>query len=345
LAQDNGAIMARGFIIGGFRLPTRGHQHLIDFATRYCQGDLDIMLCTRDEDALPGALRQDWLTQYVGGRARVHRFHNSLPEDPATTPDFWTLWRDAILQILQGRAPDLLFASEPYGKRLAADLGARFMPVDPERAAISISATDVAKDISRHWDMLLPEARPHFLKRIAIIGAESCGKTTLARHLASIYSTVHVPEWARTFLEHGDPTKYPDLADIEIIAAGHAAAENSLALQANRLLILDTDHLCTAVWSRVALGEVPASVEAAIADRRYDLRLLLDDDVPLVPDILRYGGDQRQLRTQHFVAELERHQLPYRLISGGWQVRTAAAIAAVEEVMAVPPQFRALSSS
>jgi NadR type nicotinamide-nucleotide adenylyltransferase len=337
--------MARGFIIGGFRLPTLGHQHLIDFAAAYCRGDLDIMLCTRDEDVLPGAYRHRWLTQHVGTQARVHRFHNSLPEDPATTADFWQQWHAAILQVLGGRAPDLLFASETYGKRLAADLGARFMPVDPERNAVPISATRVGGDISAHWDKLLPEVRPHFLRRVAIIGAESCGKTTLARHLAATYRTVHVPEWARTFLEHGDPTKYPDLADIEIIAAGHAAAEDALARQADRLLVLDTDHICTAVWSRVALGDVPVSVEAEIARRPYDLRLLLDDDVPLVPDILRYGGDQRQLRTAHFIAELERHRLPYQFIGGDWQARTTAAITAVAALMSAPPQFKTLTQA
>lgn len=335
--------MARGFIIGGFRLPTMGHKHLIDFASACCDGDLDIMLCTRDEDPLPGEMRLAWLQAHVGLGARVHRFHNSLPEDPALTPDFWTLWHAAILTVLNNRKPDLLFASEPYGKRLAADLGARFMPVDPGRDALPISATRVNGDITRHWDMLLPEVRPHFLKRIAIIGAESCGKTTLARRLAAAYQTVHVPEWARTYLEHTDPNKYPDLADIDTIATGHAAAEEALARQANRVLILDTDHICTAVWSRVALGSVSARVEAEIAAHAYDLRLLLDDDVPLVADILRYGGNQRQLRTRHFIDELKRHNLPYQLISGDWAARNAAAHAAVEQVMQMPAKFRTLA--
>lgn len=337
--------MARGFIIGGFRLPTLGHKHLIDFAAAYCQGDLDIMLCTRDEDAFPGDLRQVWLSRHVGTRARVHRFHNRLPEDPTATPDFWTQWRDAILQTLGGVAPDFLFASEPYGKRLASDLGARFMPVDPARDAVPISATRLSETPSLHWDMLLPEVKPHFLKRVAIIGAESCGKTTLARHLAATYRTVHVPEWARTYLEHSDPNKYPDHEDIDIIAAGHAAAEDALAQQANRVLILDTDHICTAVWSRVALGSVSDAVAAEITARQYDLRLLLDDDVPLVPDVLRYGGAERQLRTAHFIVELDRYGLPYVLIRGDWQTRIAAAIDAVERIMGSRPQFRTLKAT
>jgi len=332
--------MPRGFIIGGFRLPTRGHQHLIDFASAFCGGDLDVMLCTRDDDAIPGELRLQWLDEHFGRRARIGRFHNALPEDPAATPDFWAIWNNAIMTFLRGRAPDVLFASESYGKRLADDLKAQFVPVDPARDSVPISATRLRAGIAEHWNMLLPAARPHFLKRIAIIGAESTGKTTLARKLAATYRTVHVPEWARTMLENLDPSKYPDLADIGLIAAGHAAAEDALALQARRVLFLDTDHVCTAVWSRVALGAVPASVEAQIATRRYDLRLLLDEDVPFVPDVLRYGGSERQLRTAHFVEELEARNLPYLTITGSWPARHERAVAAVEEILALPHEFQ-----
>jgi len=332
--------MPRGFIIGGFRLPTRGHQHLIDFASSFCGGDLDVMLCTRPEDAIPGELRLRWLTEQFGSRARIRRFENSLPEDPAGTPDFWAIWNRAIRDFLGGEQPDVLFASEGYGKRLAADLSASFIPVDPARDSVPISATRINAGIAEHWNMMLPAARPYFLKRIAIIGPESCGKTTLARKLASTYRTVHVQEWARTFLENVQPTKYPDVADIELISAGHAAAEDSLARQANRVLFLDTDHVCTAVWSKVALGAVPACVGAEIAARPYDLRLLLKDDVPFTSDILRYGGSERQLRMEHFVDQLEARSLPYLVVEGGWPERHARAVAAVEQVLATPHCFR-----
>ncbi|HWA42211.1 MAG TPA: AAA family ATPase [Hypericibacter adhaerens] len=333
--------MPRGFIIGGFRLPTVGHKFLIEFASHWCQGDLDVMLNTRDEDAIPGAVRHRWLADQFRGLARIHRFHNALPEDSAA-PDFWQLWNRAILKLLEGRAPELLFASESYGKRLAADLGARFIPVDAPRDAIPISASRVTAGIGEHWGLLLPEARPSFLKRVAIVGPESCGKTTFARRLAAVFRTVHVPEFARSYLEATDPSKYPDLADIEIIAKGHAASEDALARQANRLLVLDTDHVCTAVWSEVALGKVPPAVEAEIARRPYDLRLLMADDVPFTPDPLRYAGQSRQMTLAHFTDALDRRGLAYTIIDGGWTERTKKAAAAVDGLMAEPYRFHAV---
>src|SRR5262245_59665351 len=127
--------MPRGFVLGGFRLPTRGHQHLIEFASAFCGGDLDVMLCTRPEDAIPGELRLRWLNEHFDGRARIRRFHNELPED-AATPDFWAIWNKAILDFLDGRAPDVVLASESYGRQLAVDLNAQFVPVDPARESV-----------------------------------------------------------------------------------------------------------------------------------------------------------------------------------------------------------------
>jgi NadR type nicotinamide-nucleotide adenylyltransferase len=332
--------MPRGFIIGGFRLPTVGHKFLIEFASKWCDGNLDVMLNTRDDDAIPGAARHRWLTDQFQGQARIRRFHNDLPEDPALVPDFWERWNRAILTVLEGKVPDLLFASEGYGKRLAEDLGARFIPVDASRDAIPVSASRVTAGIGEHWGLLLPEARPSFLKRVAIIGPESCGKTTLARRLAAVFRTAHVPEFARSYLEATDPARYPDLDDIEIISAGHAASEDALARQANRALFLDTDHICTAVWSEVAWGRVSAAVEAEIAARPYDLRLLLADDVPFTIDPLRYAGQQRQMKLSHFTEALDRRGLSYKIIDGSWQERTKKAAIAVDMLMAEPHKFR-----
>jgi nicotinamide riboside kinase len=93
------------------------------------------------------------------------------------------------------------------------------------------------------------------------------------------------------------------------------------------------------------LGTVPDAIVREIATRPYDLRLLLRDDVPFVTDVLRYGGETRQLRFEHFVEELERHGLPYQVIEGGWAERNAQAMAALEAVMSEPHRFRPLGTA
>ena len=53
------------------------------------------------------------------------------------------------------------------------------------------------------------------LKKIAIIGPESTGKSTLCRQLAKHYDTLWCPEYAREYLLlHGTQYSYDDLLTI-----------------------------------------------------------------------------------------------------------------------------------
>src|SRR5207237_9711620 len=48
---------------------------------------------------------------------------------------------------------------------------------------------------------LAPNVRACLVKRVAIVGAESTGKTTLAEKLARYFQTVWVPEYGREYTE------------------------------------------------------------------------------------------------------------------------------------------------
>src|SRR5207302_10464947 len=134
---------------------------------------------------------------------------------------------------LPGR-PDFVFASEDYGRRLAEELGAKFVPVDRERGAVPVSGTAVRSDPMANWSFIPRCVRPYFAKRVCVFGPESSGKTTLARRLADHFRTAWVPEYARTLLEaNGGDVRCEDM---EVIARGQAAAEDALARNANRVL-------------------------------------------------------------------------------------------------------------
>src|SRR5262249_28115376 len=126
------------------------------------------------------------------------------PQYPEEHPDFWSIWKDSLLRVLP-EPPDLVFASESYGARLAEILGARFVPVDLARSAVPISGTLIRSDPFKHWRFLPPCVRAHYALRVCVFGPKSTGKSTLARTLAERYETEWVPEYARTLIEanHG----------------------------------------------------------------------------------------------------------------------------------------------
>lgn len=172
------------------------------------------------------------------------------------------------------------------------------------------------------------------VRRIAVYGPESTGKSQLAARLAAHFGAPLVAEYAREFWDqHGAIA----LGDIERIAREQWRREDAAAASAGALVICDTDALTTVLWSDLLHGTTPDVVrrEAEKRCRGYALYLLLDTDVPFAPDPQRCFPDaedrERCRRVWH--GALERRGLPYVWIRGDWAARERAAIAAVDGLL------------
>ncbi len=320
--------MTTGMVLGKFMPPHAGHVYLVEVARHYVD-ELTVVVGTLAREPIPGALRHAWMTELFPTANVVH-LTDELPQDPSEHPDFWDLWREALLRVLP-RAPDFVFASEPYGKRLAEELGARFVMVDPARGVFPVSGTRVREDPLGSWRFLPRIVRPYYARRVSVFGPESTGKTTLATRLAAVYGTALVPEYARTHLEQQEGRVA--IEDIDLIARGQLAVEDALALEANRLLICDTDVLETTVWSDALFGDCPAWIREVARRRHYDLTLLLDVDVPFVADPVRYLPDERRSFFDRCARALDEHGRRYVVIRGAWEARMRAAHAAIDAMM------------
>jgi NadR type nicotinamide-nucleotide adenylyltransferase len=315
-------------LLGKFMPPHLGHVYLVEFASRYADR-LTVVVCSLQREPIPGALRYQWMRELFPFQNVVH-LTDELPQEPAEHPDFWALWRAALERVLPGR-PDLVFASEDYGWKLAEVLGARFVPVDRDRCAVPISGTACRTDPLGNWDYLPRCVRPYFLRRVCVFGPESTGKSTLAARLAEHFGTALVPEYARTLLEAQQGRL--EEADLERIARGQVASEEALARNARRVLICDTDVLSTLIWSETLYGACSPWVRAQADARAYDLTLLLDVDVPWVDDVVRYLPEDRRGFFERCQRELERRERRYVVIRGSWEERWEQARRAVEQVL------------
>ncbi|MBI4423060.1 MAG: AAA family ATPase [Elusimicrobia bacterium] len=325
----------RGLVLGKFLPPHRGHVYLVEFAQRYADR-LTVVVGSLKSEPIPGELRCRWLRELFPNVEVLH-LADENPQDPSEDPRFWDIWRASLERVLPAK-PDLVFASEPYGLRLAQTLGARFVPVDPARAAVPVSARAIRADPFARWAFLPRCVRPHYAKRVCVFGPESTGKTTLARALAARLSTVWVPEYARAYLE----AQGGELAagDIPHIARGQRAAEDALARDANRVLVCDTDLLSTVIWSDTLFGSCPDWIRDEARLRRYDLTFLLDVDVPWVRDPVRYLPEQRRSFFERCRRELELHGRRYVVLSGPPKERLAEAARQARALLRKPPRVR-----
>ena len=285
----------------------------------------------RPGDSIPGGLRAGWIRDRHPG-VTVIETQDDLPEAPEP-------WAERTLDLLGGRRPDLAFTSEDYGEAWAAALGARHEMIDRARERFPVSGAELRADLSAHWDMLTPPARAHFARRVAVVGAESTGTSSLAEELGRHYATSWVPEYGRRYWEGRRYTAEQERWDTDEfvrIARAQQAWEDDLARVANRVLVCDTDALATHVWHRRFNADYSSRVEAIADSRSYDLYLVTEPDFPFVQDGTREGESIRDEMHGWFVDVLERKARPFVSVGGSPAERLRTAIAAVEQVLVFP---------
>lgn len=124
------------------------------------------------------------------------------------------------------------------------------------------------------------------LLKIAVVGPESTGKSTITQALAKYFKTFWIPEYARYYCEA--LTAPCTLQDETNMFHGQVALEKSVeVLVENGLLFCDTTFLTVKIWSDYQLGETPQIVLDAIKKRQYDFYILLKNDIPWQDDPLR----------------------------------------------------------
>ena len=174
------------------------------------------------------------------------------------------------------------------------------------------------------------------LVKVVLFGPESTGKTTLARLLAEHYETVWVPEFARDYLqEKFNRTQIIcEYSDLLPIAKGQMRLENELAMEANRVLICDTDLLETLVYSRQYYeGRVDPLLRKNAELNTYDLYLLTDIDVPWEPDDLRDRPHQREEMFRAFEQALIDYDREFIHLSGSQDQRMETAIDHIDRLL------------
>jgi HTH-type transcriptional regulator, transcriptional repressor of NAD biosynthesis genes len=174
------------------------------------------------------------------------------------------------------------------------------------------------------------------VKRIAVFGTESTGKTTLAERLAAHFGEPWSREFAREFWDSHDGKI--SATDLDAIARGQIANEERSAAQAKRVVFCDTELITCTLWNDALFpGACPAWVrdEADARSKGFSLYLLCDADVPFVADPQRcFPDDESRERARELWRDaLVARDLPFVEVTGDWPQREGTAIEAVERVL------------
>ena len=131
------------------------------------------------------------------------------------------------------------------------------------------------------------------IKKIAIVGPESTGKSTISEQLAKYYQVPWVPEYARYYCQA--LTAPCTLQDEVNMFHGQLALEHAVITMAETdFIICDTTFLTVKIWSDAFFGEIPQIVLETLQKHPYDFYVLLDIDLPWQDDPLRDFPNQRE---------------------------------------------------
>lgn len=184
------------------------------------------------------------------------------------------------------------------------------------------------------------------IKKIVIIGPESTGKSTLCSELANHFNTLWCPEYAREYLlKYGTNYSFEDLA---VIARGQLKLEAEYVEKVRSLepglrpptsdlwpLFLDTDMYVMKVWCEFVFGQCHRFILDEIVQRKYDLYLLCNTDLPWVKDELREYPDLETRETLFRIYKdlLINQNIPWVEIKGNNEARLQTAIDAVNQLL------------
>ncbi len=165
--------------------------------------------------------------------------------------------------------------------------------------------------------------------RIALIGPESTGKTTLCMNLAKHYHTVWVPEYSRDYIA-GLGRPYTN-EDIIYCLKKQLEDEAEKISVANKILFSDSEILNYHVWMLDVFNRSPQWVNDKIIEDEYDLYLLTKADIPFVDDPVRENPHRREYFYDWYKSELKKRNFNFEIVEGTGHQRLSNAIEIIEK--------------
>ena len=358
--------MRRGLVVGKLAPLHRGHELVIRRALSECDEVLVLSWANPEPPGCAADSRRRWIADLFPQVRALVVTDALLREQSRGELTGWTVPPDdaedavqrrfagLLCRDLLGVTVDAVYGSEDYLEGFAAALTALFaegrarsrggtadaarrvavehVSVDPHRRAVPISGSAIRRDVHAHREWLSPQVYASFVERVAILGGESSGKTTLATGVARRLGTVWVPEYGRIRWQQvgGRLT----LADLETIADRQVFDEDRAALRARRFLVCDTSPLTTLFYSLEMHGRASARLHT-LAERQYDHVVLCAPEFAFVQDGTRRDSGFRRRQHTWYEAELRRRGCQWLDARGSAAHRVERLAAALEAVL--PP--------
>ena len=324
-------------VLGKMFPVTKGHLYLID--TALSQSEMVHVIITHNpSQSIPGEVRFEALKLCYDKVTNIKIYCVSDENLPAydyeceTLDEFYSYWIPLVYS--QVDALDAVFTSEKYGDDFARYLGVEHVLVDQERKSVPISGTMVRNNPFKNWEFIPQSMRPFFVKRIAIMGPESVGKSTLTKNVSNNLGTNFVPEYGRLVYEINNSVTIDDFIPI---SKGRQEIEDWMIKYSKKYLICDTEDITTYLFSKMYCPDEYKKVEPYFLNilktkPKYDLYILLKPDCEGVQDGTRNFLEERMDHYEVIKSELINRGCNFVEIDGDWNERYKESLRLINEL-------------
>ncbi|MGG1554906.1 AAA family ATPase [Paenibacillus ferrarius] len=312
-----------GLTLGKFAPFHRGHQLVVETALRENDEVIVVIYDCPETIRVPLPVRANWIRTLYPQVQVIEAWDG--PTEIGDTPEIKHMHEAYMLRLLGGKQITRFYSSEFYGEHMSAALQAENRQVDPQRAQVPVSGTQVRQAPYDNRHLLDPVVYRDLALKVVFLGAPSTGKTTLSAHLAQQHGTVWMPEYGREYWERHQIDRRLTPEQLEEIAEGHLAREDQLVQEAREVLFVDTNAITTFRFAQYYHGAAtPRLTELAVqASARYDLVFVCDTDIPYADTWDRSGDVQRNVFQKQILADLAMRRIPYILLRGTVEERAA----------------------
>ncbi len=340
-----------GLVVGKFAPLHRGHELLIQRAIAECDEVRVISYANPEPAGCEAARRERWLATMFPQTRRLVVTDEFLSSLPSTWTGLRRLPRDSddeeihrefvarlCLEVFGDRV-DAVFTSEDYGDPFAHALTRHFRSVDPTAPAVThvcidrtrqivpISGTRLRADIHANRGFLSPSVYASFVRRVAVLGGESSGKSTLAVAVATALETRHVAEYGRELWE----TQAGKLSESDLLKIARVQIEREeCAAAANVWIVCDTTPLTTLFYAHAMFGRADP-VLARLAERSYDVTILCEPDFAFVQDGTRRDEAFRAKQHAWYQRELSERGIDWVTVRGTIEERVESVCQALRQ--------------
>jgi HTH-type transcriptional repressor of NAD biosynthesis genes len=319
-----------GFIGGKFLPFHQGHIYVILAASNLVDElyvvlssskNRDRELCERDGiKYIPAEARLAWLGESFNNIDNIKIIH--IEDDQWDANYDWEQGAKMIKKAI-GKPIDFVFSSEKdYSKHFKKYYpDSKHIVIDDKRKTVTISATEMRKNLYLNWDKLPNTVRSYFTKKVVVVGTESCGKSTLVKKLAKFYNTNYVSEIGRNYCE-----KYSNQLTKEMfnqIAMEHYTEQIKASEESNKVLFIDTEAVVTQYYLKMYHNSRSSLIDEIAKIQNYDLIIFLEPDVKWVDDGLRFAGQSKErLENNKLLKKMFKDmKIPFVCIDGNYDER------------------------